>query len=474
MRLTNEQENAVNAFASGINLRIKAYAGAGKTSTLRSMADVMKPGQSGLYLAFNRAIAAESMVKFNRTPVNVRTTHSLAFRWATDRGYSSEKLTRSLDMRAIAGLPAASEFRGMETTGRRLALATLRKWMQSDEWFITSASVPPHVMPALRRMIADRLTIDERNSALATLIGGVIQTAINIWNEASRPDSPIPMGHDGYLKAWARTNPQLQADVVFIDEAQDLNPVVIGVLRAQSRQLVSVGDPHQQIYAWRGAIDALEVLPGEVLRLTQSFRFGGQIAEAANGLLAAMGERFPLVGSGKPGFVDVPDGEPDAVLCRTNAGVFGAIAEQPGCGIAGGANELRALIIDIERLQHGQSATGPDLFSFGNWAEVVDAVAADEGSSLTPIVRIVEKHGVAFLKRALATVAEHGSPTIGTAHKTKGLEFPHVLLQDDFAAESPSLEERRLFYVALTRAQFEVNVNPEVLNAYMAEMKEDE
>jgi superfamily I DNA/RNA helicase len=465
MRLTHEQENAVNAFASGINLRIKAYAGAGKTSTLRSMADVMRSGQSGLYLAFNRAIAAESMTKFARTPVNVRTTHSLAFRWATDQGYTSEKLTRSLDMRAIAGLPVASEFRGAETTGRRLALATLRKWMQSDAPFISSEFIPDHVFTVLRRMT------DEP----CELTGGIVQTAINIWNEALRLDSQVPLGHDGYLKAWARTNPQLQADVVFVDEAQDLNPVVIGVLRTQSRQLVSVGDNFQAIYSWRGAIDALQILPGTEMHLTQSFRFGGEIAEVANGLLQAMANGTPpLIGNGKPGFVGIPDGEPDAILCRTNAGVFGAIAEQPGCGIAGGANELRALIMDIERLQHGQSATGPDLFSFGDWAEVVDAVAADEGSSLTPIVRIVEKHGVVFLKRALATVAEHGQPVIGTAHKTKGLEFPHVLLQDDFAAESPSLEERRLFYVALTRAKFEVNVNPEVLGAYMTEMEEYE
>jgi superfamily I DNA/RNA helicase len=455
MRLTHEQSNAVSAFAQGFNLRIKAYAGAGKTSTLRSMADVMQPGRTGLYLAFNRAIAAESMTKFARTPVNVRTTHSLAFRWAADQGFAVEKLTRSLDMRVIAGLPVANEFGEYQSTGRRLALATLRKWLQSDDKFISSKFVPDHV--------------DD-----ADYVAGAVQTAIGIWQEARNPQSPVPLGHDGYLKLWASTAPQLQADVVFVDEAQDLNPVVVGVLRDQARQLVSVGDSHQQIYAWRGAVDALEQLPGETLRLSQSFRFGGQIAEVANELLLAMGETCPLIGNGRSGYVGCSDGEPDAILCRTNAGVFSALADQAGCAIAGGAAELRALITDIERLQRGQGAIGPELFSFGDWAEVIDAVQADEGSSLTPIVRIVEKHGVSFLKRVMATISDNGQPVIGTAHKTKGLEFEHVLMQGDFSSDMPSMEERRLFYVALTRAKFEVDVSEDVLGEYLEPWEGDE
>ena len=50
-----EQQRAVDLFLAGGNLRIDAYAGTGKTTTLRLLA-ASKPGRA-LYLAFNRAIA---------------------------------------------------------------------------------------------------------------------------------------------------------------------------------------------------------------------------------------------------------------------------------------------------------------------------------------------------------------------------------------------------------------------------------
>jgi ABC-type dipeptide/oligopeptide/nickel transport system ATPase subunit len=55
-RPTPEQQAIVDAAGSGDNLKIKAYAGAGKTSTLRLVAHRLAP-QRGTYLAFNREIA---------------------------------------------------------------------------------------------------------------------------------------------------------------------------------------------------------------------------------------------------------------------------------------------------------------------------------------------------------------------------------------------------------------------------------
>lgn len=492
MQLTTEQFNAVNAFQTGSPLRLIAYAGAGKTSTLRAMAGAVR--RSGLYLAFNKAIATESAHKFQGTGVDCRTAHSIAHRWAAGRGYTSDKLTGRLDLRAVASLPVSSEFSGRERMGRRLALATVRKWMQSDAPFVSLEFVPPHVGAAEVKgaeaaynealktgdmaLIDGALkTLSDVRNAVFSIRMGAVHTAVNMWNQMVNPSSQVPLGHDGYLKLWALSHPQLLTDVVYVDEAQDLNPVLIGVLANQQRQIVSVGDPHQQIYAWRGAVDALRILPGQDMRLSQSFRFGGKIATTAARLLEAMGETVPLRGNGRPGFVGPEDGgEADAILCRTNAGVFSAAAERPGCSIAGGTAELRALVADIERLQAGREATGLELSSFGTWQEVCDAVDEDEGSSLAPIVRIVEREGVGYLRHALARAVDGGWPCIGTAHKTKGLEFDHVAIADDFRAEKPSLEERRLFYVALTRAKFEVNVSDDVLGEYLTtwEIESDE
>lgn len=77
MVLTDEQANAVDLFKSARSLKISAFAGTGKTSTLTAVAK--STSAHGLYLAFNKSIAAEAAEKFPRT-VDCRTTHSIAYR----------------------------------------------------------------------------------------------------------------------------------------------------------------------------------------------------------------------------------------------------------------------------------------------------------------------------------------------------------------------------------------------------------
>jgi ABC-type hemin transport system ATPase subunit len=74
---TKEQQVAVEKFRTGRPLTIATFAGAGKTTTLKMLAEAT-PAR-GVYLAFNRAIAAAAKEKFPRS-VDCRTTHAIAFR----------------------------------------------------------------------------------------------------------------------------------------------------------------------------------------------------------------------------------------------------------------------------------------------------------------------------------------------------------------------------------------------------------
>lgn len=77
-RPTDEQRMAVDLALTGGDLKIKAFAGAGKTSTLQMLAE--RFGQRrGIYLAFNRDIAAAAARKFP-AHVPARTMHAEA--WA--------------------------------------------------------------------------------------------------------------------------------------------------------------------------------------------------------------------------------------------------------------------------------------------------------------------------------------------------------------------------------------------------------
>lgn len=111
----------------------------------------------------------------------------------------------------------------------------------------------------------------------------------------SLADDPLPLGHDGYLKVWALSQPRLPVDDILLEEAQDTNPVVLDVLTDQDAQMIYVGDKDQQIYEWRGAINAMDEAGDPLGLSTTSFRFAGEIAEAANRLLQMLDATEGLV-----------------------------------------------------------------------------------------------------------------------------------------------------------------------------------
>ena len=83
------------------------------------------------------------------------------------------------------------------------------------------------------------------------------------------------------------------------------------ILLSQQCAKILVGDPNQQIYSFRGAQNAMEdvqqhLQQGQVIRtfhLTQSFRFGPEIAYVANLILEFFKEEKTknIVGKEEPG-----------------------------------------------------------------------------------------------------------------------------------------------------------------------------
>ena len=67
MQYTDEQKKIIDAVAKFDSIKVYALAGAGKTTTLRAIAEHYSNLRM-LYLAFNRAIADEAKEKF---PFNV-------------------------------------------------------------------------------------------------------------------------------------------------------------------------------------------------------------------------------------------------------------------------------------------------------------------------------------------------------------------------------------------------------------------
>lgn len=117
---------------------------------------------------------------------------------------------------------------------------------------------------------------------------------------------------------------------------------------------------------WRGAVNAMEQLvTNNRVLLSQSFRFGTAIADAATTVLRRLGATHPLVGL--PGIEShISRVRPDVILTRSNAGVIGSVlqclARGVSCHVLGGTRELKRLLEDVKRIKQG-APPSPQSFS---------------------------------------------------------------------------------------------------------------
>ncbi|KQZ44683.1 UvrD-helicase domain-containing protein [Ensifer sp. Root558] len=457
---TDEQAAALDAFMRGKSLKINAFAGSGKTSTLQLLADAT--GLRGQYLAFNKSIVADAGEKFPDT-VDCSTSHSLAFR-AAPPGYKHDigKLTNKCTAKQLVEVldikrrPFGDKYAVTPDSQGYLYLETIRRYAQSAD-----DQIGPQHVPTLGALRAAPEDILQEVSSFA------LDGARRVWSRMLSERDPLPLGHDGYLKLWGLSRPIITADYIMLDEAQDTNPVVLDILQRQRGQLIYVGDRYQQIYEWRGAVNAMESIETEASTyLTTSFRFGDAIADLATKMLVKLGERQPV--RGNPGIASrIGNTNPAAVLARTNATTISAVIEALDAGrkphLVGDKSELMDMLRGAQALKENEPSTCPAFFGFKSWNEVVEFARTDEGAHLVMFVNLVEKRGEKQLMWALnRTVDEEKADlVISTAHKSKGREWKSVRLMDDFLRSSPTDKksggpdpaEMRLLYVALTRAK---------------------
>ncbi|WOE30599.1 MULTISPECIES: 3'-5' exonuclease [unclassified Acinetobacter] len=469
---TYEQAIAIDNARLGESFKVVAYAGTGKTTTLQMMSDAM-PRRRGMYLAFNKSIATEAQHKFAAN-VDCRTFHSLAFR-SVPRG-----ITDKLRLPRLSPSFLAKEYALVPLTLRRMMGGRYEKYVlmpsrlaslvaDAVSYFCSTSSQ----YPAPRHVQAPNWLHPDDIDSLQKYLYPAVERR---WLESIDPHHQAGIGHDIYLKLWALSEPNIPTDYILFDEAQDADPLMLGILlRQRQTQVIYVGDAHQQIYAWRGAINAMQQLPLPESRLTTSFRFGAEIALHANAILTALKETVPLLGN--PALNSKVVNKPhtqlrDAILCRTNARAMELLLAGliHGDKVSLQADHLRLnrFVDAANMLKQGKRVIDvPELAWFNSWHDVHEYCETNEGSDIKPLVKLVDDHGIDPLKKALAKITpiDQADYIISTAHKAKGLEWNRVHIEDDYQFKlnqhdhKISPEELRLLYVACTRAKLSLNIH---------------
>jgi hypothetical protein len=493
LNYTDEQEEAIEDESGSLKLR--AFAGAGKTSTLEGYA-LRRTGKKGLYISFNRSIKEEAQKRF---PKNVKcvTSHGIAYaKFGRDLQH---KLMGYTDWKDVYSKTSINKPFGNSDMHNRMYISLL---LEAVNLYTNTDSVEI----SIEQVTAGSYQFMIKNKSVARSMPSpkdIQADAIVLWKAMIDPDLvEIRATHDVYLKQYQLSKPVLKYDYILLDEAQDSNPALLDIFSSQSSNKILVGDPYQSIYGFRNAVDAMNKIETEkTLDLTKSFRFGEQIADFANSILALRGESKQILGMkdsdlvyyGKP--MVVKD-ENSAYIARYNSTLLRNCIEYismysfGNVFFAGGFNSLRPdLLLDLYNLKinNGYYIKDVMLASFKDYEEFKEVVTELNDIEWLGRAKLVEEYGnklpglITAIKKRETSDISLASKIYSTAHKSKGLEFNNVILAGDYyqtpmeEAKVPDKiydrikdsmnEELHVFYVAATRAKNTLNI-PENYREY--------
>lgn len=307
---------------------------------------------------------------------------------------------------------------------------------------------------------------------------------------------------------------------LFVDEVQDLNPAqwrLLDAWRGTSSDLCVVGDMDQAIYAWNGAAPELlstfaETLPSDsVITLRDNWRCTPQIAELAEVVLHRGGTTPPSFAVPRraegPAPLLAAYEDPDqevaeiarairtahlsgrryrdiAILARTNAQLAPLAAGLKSAGIPCGQHALSTLARRPEvRGLLGQLSASKPGGRFTSWCDEWEELVTQDPDAIPPedaatLAQAAREHAEAdpwatpeSFAKSLSSPSDHprkraDAVQLLSFHRSKGLQWPMVFLvglEDGVCPLRGSggrqalEEERRLLYVAITRAQDELH-----------------
>lgn len=459
--LTSEQKDCIFSAQQGHDIKIKAYAGTGKTSTLVEISKNI--AGRGLYLAYNKAIQLDASEKFP-SQVACKTAHSLAY-----GGMYSEINGRVGNLTPISimshiSITSIGGYQAYEVAF--LVLKMLKVFCNTSGQFIDESFLHNEQF----------IMVGDNDMQRREIMMYVIDKASEYWHEVIKEGSQVPLEHDFYLKLYQLSEPDLtkRFDYILFDECQDANPVLIDILEKQLCQKIVVGDEHQQIYSWRGAVNSYSQFKGDSYYLSQSFRFGQSIAELASIILYIKGETKPLRGMESISSVILDVKRKNYTqLCRTNAYMIARIIDhvKKKIHVVGGTREILELAKSGFALYQGDTEknTHNKIRTFKTWEKLLEFKEKFEDAEISFLAKIIEKHGVKFggiigqIENANYVKEDNAEFVFSTIHKAKGREWDHVVIGSDFqlfTSEDEMLkmlreeiEEFNLLYVAITRAK---------------------
>lgn len=243
---TEKQTAVLNAVQNTKkNIAIDAVAGAGKSTTLKMICNVLPADAKILFVAFNKSVQQEMQKKLPAN-VEVRTCHSIGFKVINDNYNRRFYGKIESDKYAIVmNEMLESKFFDPETNPSEYR-RNVKKLVDLGR-FEQCSSV--EALGAISARHGIEIESDE------------LRTAMNVIYKGRKNFSCIDFVDMIYYPAVLRINKQPltfpKYDFVLIDEAQDLNGlqhfIIDNLVKPETGRFIAVGDPYQCIYSFMGA-----------------------------------------------------------------------------------------------------------------------------------------------------------------------------------------------------------------------------
>jgi len=500
MNLTVEQNNIVDLSPEDfLILLIQALAGTGKTTTLIEYI-INHQNIQFKYLSFNNKIVqsfSEKSQKLRLNNVSPNTFHAFSKKYTSDF-FKNQNLVNKLSFDIVSDFFPEEKSFEIYSIIKWFNIYTIQQLKMKD--FIKK-------IKNISKKEKFELKMHERKDYVLSILKKVEELYNGIIN-----DKTTFYTHNSYMKYFIDNMEDFDFEdfeVLLVDEAQDLNPIMINliiVLLKKKKKIICVGDDNQSIYAFINNINLLLYLKENnisditIKNLTNSFRFesGSEIENLANIVLRHRNVEI----KGVADYSNDKDIKDILFLGRSNAQVFLSAYELASIGkfflLLGGISlELKEFFYDINYIFNKEfSKVKSKLFKeFSSINELKEFALAEKDQEILSAINLLKflhKSDIS-LKKFFFTIEKFNknkffvnarpNPTyLSTIHKAKGLEYDKVVIlpkiSDSISVigfdpvgalpngttilnirnETVIKEELNLLYVAITRAKKSIEI----------------
>ena len=446
--VTHEQQNVMDvSVKSNRVLLIQAYAGTGKTRTLVEYAKC-NPNATILYLAYNKELCEDAQRRFvGMTNVKVSTIHSIAYKYFEESEVGELRMVDVMKQYKVTPVEALQMLREFSRYCHKTIEHTEHtKWIW-DDMFV---------------------------------------------------DTKFMLTHDAYLKQYQLTKPELNYDVIMLDEVQDCNDCILDIVNRQNVMKIYVGDIYQKLYGFRNVEDPFTYLVknkrecDDIVRkrLSISFRIGFDLMYHVNiflnnkfkvkGFSNSINNDTKILPNNNNEMFD--SNEPIVYLCRFNINVMKLcvkfVLQDKMVYIYGKTFDFDK---EIEVTTDFINVT------LGNYDDVQNKECMS--TSIDELIKTYNEMFMSVWRQRIMLFIEYGSELLNywekmkmnvtkekeraqiilsTVHQSKGSEFDNVCLHDDLSINSQ--DSLYVMYVAMTRAKKRLKLN-KVMDSYFLKNK---